>query len=175
MAVPDRVSRFLDSHHVRYTIDHHAPRYSAQQLAAEEGTTGYHVAKVVICLADEMPVLLVLPAPFIVDLETLGYELGSLNVHLAEAKEVLARFFDGKLETPPAPLPIWEGVRIHVDTNLLAGSEITFASGSARDAIRMRLEDWLLIAHPSVGRFARAQPDACHTTLVATIVETSCL
>jgi len=71
MAIPASVSDFLDRHHARYSVLRHPVAYTAQEEAAAAQVPGHDWAKVVVCVADERPLLAVLPAPLKVDVTRL--------------------------------------------------------------------------------------------------------
>lgn len=145
---------FLDAKGVRYLIDHHDACFTAQELASDERVSGYRVAKTVVCLADDRPVILVLPAPYDVDLDAVARELEADEVTIVEPAAML-RLLPGTTSTiAPPPLPLWDGVRIHADASMVEEAEIIFPAGSAFDAVRMSRADWAGIAGASVGRFA---------------------
>jgi prolyl-tRNA editing enzyme YbaK/EbsC (Cys-tRNA(Pro) deacylase) len=155
MSASPEVLAFLDASDVRYQVEHHAPCFSAQRLAAETETDGYHVAKTVVAFFDGEPVILALPAPLHVDLALVARQLGARCAWFARPSD-LRRFgagTDGRVAPPP--LPLWSGVRLHADASLLGREEIVFAAGDAHDSIRMRQADWLEVARPTVGTFAR--------------------
>ncbi len=159
------ITQFLDSESVRYEVDHHDACFSAQALAAEEGMTGYRVAKTVVCLADERLVILVLPASCYVDLEVVGAELDAEVVCLADPAAMASFFPDCGIEVAPPPLPLWDNVRIHADTSMMGGNDIVFAAGTANDAIRMGRMDWVRIARPTIGQFAMPIPPATESSV----------
>ena len=156
MAVAQCVTQLLDAEGVKYSIDHHSPCFTSQTLAAEENTTGYRVVKTVVAIADGRPVILALPAPFVVDVETCRKELEAKTFRLADPSEIPTYFHGiGDLIAPP-PLAIWPGVKVHADETLWHQGDMLFAAGSHRDAVRMKVSDWLKITQPTVGKFAIA-------------------
>lgn len=166
MTASKRITQFLDTEGVRYEIDHHDACFSAQSLASKEGTTGFRVAKTVVCFVDDQPVVLVLPAPYHVDLEIVGAELGARVVCVADPEDVAAYFPECDIEVAPPPLPLWEGIRIHADASMLGRDDIVFAAGTAKDAVRMSGPDWKRIARPSFGKFAVLTPTFTESSII---------
>ena len=72
MAIPASISEFLNRHQARYSLVPHPIAYTAQEEAAAAHVPGREWAKVVVCMADDRPVLAVLPATLKVDLNRLG-------------------------------------------------------------------------------------------------------
>ena len=68
MPIPRSVEQFLSGQHVPYSVIAHRPAYTAQQEAAVAHVPGHQWAKTVACLADDRPILAVVPAPSFVDL-----------------------------------------------------------------------------------------------------------
>ncbi len=156
MSVPSFVTRFLDDRGIRYSIDHHDACGTSQDLAEIEAVTGFEVAKSVVCLVDEAPVILVLPAPYHVSLTAVGEEFEASHVRLADPRDLAELFPDVNRDVAPPPLPLWKHVTLHIDAAMTMPKEIVFAAGSAEDAIRMRTVDWMKVAEASIGRFAEA-------------------
>src|SRR5437763_45727 len=81
----------------------------AQKLAQVEHISGHRVAKVVIAMADGLPVELILPATRRVCLEKLRKVLGAWDVRLASETE-MEDFFPGCEVGAVPPLDHWPGV-----------------------------------------------------------------
>src|SRR5262245_49160383 len=62
MSMPKWIERSLEHEQVRFHSRHHRPRFTAQEVAAEEHVSGHRVAKVVIIKADNAMVEVVVPA-----------------------------------------------------------------------------------------------------------------
>ncbi len=94
MACLDRLERLFAQEGIEYRVTRHTPAYTAQEVANVEHISGYAVAKVVIAVADDRPVMLVLPAPHRVDLELVRAGLRAGSVRLAEEREFAGLFPD---------------------------------------------------------------------------------
>src|SRR5687767_9578874 len=68
---PRSLDTFLKQARIPYTTFRHPEAFTAQSEAAVSHVPGRSWAKIVVCLADEEPILAVLPAPLMVDLEPL--------------------------------------------------------------------------------------------------------
>src|SRR3989304_3344166 len=78
-----RLERWFRDERGTYELKQHLEAFTAQQVAATEHVSGYWVAKVVMVVSDGMLAMLVLPAPFRVDLVRLKETLGAGVVRLA--------------------------------------------------------------------------------------------
>jgi Ala-tRNA(Pro) deacylase len=152
MAVPGVVREYLAHHHVPYTVVHHPLAYTAQEGAAATHVPGREWAKAVVCMADDQPVLAVLPAHREVHLELLRYCVGSRSLRLARETEIAPLYGECELGAMPPFGPLF-GQRVFVDKSLVADPEIVFNAGSHRDAIRMRYADFERLVHPTVAEF----------------------
>ena len=154
MAVPDWIRETLHELPVPYRFRRHSPAFTAQQLAQKEHVSGYKVLKTVAAFADNRPVLLVLPACWHVDMDSVGDVLGTDAIRLATERDVSDIFVGCELGAIP-PLRHWPGVDVIVDRSLLDADECLFAAGTREDAVIMDMEDWLDLTHARVGDFAR--------------------
>lgn len=138
-----------------YQESRHAAAFTAQDLAEKEHLSGWHVAKVVVAMADGRPVQLVLPANRSVDLERARRMLDAKELRLAREEEMSRIFADCEIGAEP-PLPHWKGVELWMDDSLRTGGDILFQAGTHEDAVRMRFRDWFRLAQPRVGWFTDA-------------------
>ena len=153
MAIPPSVTSYLTSHHVSYAVVEHPLAYTAQAEAAVSHVPGHVWAKAVVCIADGRPLIVVLPAPMVVDFRRLKLFLGAMDIRLAHESEIREMYADCEVGAMP-PFGELYGQRVVVDTRLVADTDIVFNGGSHRDAIRMRYSDFEALVHPLVAQFA---------------------
>jgi Ala-tRNA(Pro) deacylase len=153
MSVPKWIESTLENEHVAFEERHHTPRYTAQEVAAEEHFCGHRLAKVVIVKADGGMAEVVAPATRRINLQAVARELGCDACRLATEQEISEHFADCEVGAVP-PLRHWPGVPILLDEQLtnLPGT-ILFQAGTHEDAIEMEFEDWYRITQPRVGEF----------------------
>jgi Ala-tRNA(Pro) deacylase len=154
MAIPASIERFLSDHHVSYTPVHHAPAYTAQEEAAATHTPGRAWAKTVVCLADQVPILVVLPADMLLDEGQLREVTGASAVRLATEREFAELYPGCELGAMPPLGPLY-AQRVYVDEALSDDPEIIFHAGTHTDAVRMRYDDFVSLVQPIVGAFSR--------------------
>jgi len=152
MSVTASVHEFLRNANVAYTVFPHPAAYTAQEEASVTHTSGWRWAKAVVCFADGEPVQAVVPAHYIVDLERLAVVANATSVRLAHEGELQWLYPDCEAGAMPPLGPLYRQ-RVFLDSSLALEPTIAFNGGTHRDAIRMRMEDFILIAQPVMGRF----------------------
>jgi Ala-tRNA(Pro) deacylase len=141
------VEAYLRREQVSFSVHHHSPAYSAQELAHVEHVPGRMVAKVVIAFADEQMVMLCVPAPCRVSLLRLMDVLATDNVRIAREDEFAAAFPDCELGAMP-PLGNLYGMPVWVDKQLALDDHILFQAGTHTDTIDMAFVDFAHLARP---------------------------
>ncbi len=68
MTVSKKLKEYLDANGVSYGVMTHKVAFTAQEVAAAQGVTGWQVAKCVVCNCDGEYLLVVLQAPTLVGL-----------------------------------------------------------------------------------------------------------
>jgi Ala-tRNA(Pro) deacylase len=153
MSAPGWIRTLLAHRGVPFEELHHAEAFTAQELAQREHTSGHHVAKVVIALADGQPVELVLPATRHVVLSRVRDIMHAGDVRMATEQEIGQLFKDCAPGAVP-PLRHWKHVAVLMDKSLATGDAILFAAGTHEDAVRLKFADWFNLVKPKVARFA---------------------
>lgn len=151
---PRSLDQFLKEARVPFTAFRHPPAFTTQELAAVSHVPGRSWAKVVVCFVDDKPVLAVLPAHLIVDLESLRVLANASMIRLAREQE-FARFYP---DCEPGAMPPFGNLylqRVFVDRRLVGEVEMVFNAGTHTDAIRMHYGDFFDLSNPVVGAFAR--------------------
>jgi Ala-tRNA(Pro) deacylase len=153
--IPSSISSYLDRNRATYAVLPHPTAYTAQQEAAAAHVPGAAWAKAVVCIADEQPLLAVLPASRRVDLSRLLRVLNVGSVRLAQESEFADLYGDCEIGAMP-PLGSLYDQRVFVDRTLTTKSQIAFNAGSHRDAISMSYREFERLVHPAVAEFAAA-------------------
>lgn len=157
MSCKDRVESYLQDHGVAFQSHHYpSPAFTAQELAQVEHVPGRLVAKVVMAFSDGSLVMLVLPAPYWVDVEKAASELGSRLVRVASEKEFGPYFPDCELGAMP-PFGNLYGVPVYVDRSLSKDRTIFFAGGTHRDVMEMEFADFMRLADAAVVDIAHGE------------------
>lgn len=151
---PPSLDQFLREARVPFTAFRHPPAFTTQEMAAVSHVPGRSWAKVVVCFVDDRPILAVLPAHLIVDLEKLRVLAGASAIRLAREQE-FARFYPDCEAGAMPPFGNLYFQRVFVDRSLVGEIEMVFNAGTHTDAIRMHYGDFADLSHPVVGAFAR--------------------
>jgi Ala-tRNA(Pro) deacylase len=155
MSISTRLKSFLDENQIPYSVMTHTRAYTAQGAAATMQISGKELAKTVVLWTGEEMILAVLPAPNHVRLDKLAAEVGK-PVRLATEQEFSSLFPDCEVGAMP-PLGSLYNLSVYVDESLAADEAIIFNAGTHRDAIRMRYDDFVRLAKPSICSFARKE------------------
>jgi Ala-tRNA(Pro) deacylase len=150
--IPASIEKFLAERGIPFQILTHRKAFTAQEEAAVAHIPGREWAKTVVCFADEVPILAVLPALFNVDPARLKQLSGAHDVRLATEKELAPLYRDCEPGAMP-PFGDLYGQQVYVDRALAADPEIVFNAGTHIDAIKMRYIDFAKVSHPTVGEF----------------------
>ncbi|HEV3236130.1 MAG TPA: YbaK/EbsC family protein [Gemmataceae bacterium] len=148
-----KLDDLLSSRHVPYQRLHHEPVYQANRMAQMLHVPGRRVAKSVLLRAGRGYVLAVLPAPYKVDLERMGSELGEDSVNMASESEMDQVFPDCETGAMP-PFGSLYHVPTFVDESLVHDTEIIFEAANHKEAIRMNYRDYEELEHPMRRQFA---------------------
>jgi Ala-tRNA(Pro) deacylase len=143
----------LDTHQVRYTHTHHANAYRAREVAAAEHVPAHRLAKTVVFCGDKFYGMAVLPADSMLDLDELTANLGLGRVRLASEGEIVKLFPNSEVGAMP-PFGELFNLPVYLDERLAREKYVVFAAGTHRDAIHMRMDDYLGIAEPMITRLA---------------------
>lgn len=153
MTCRKRLEKMFREAGVKFSVSKHAEVYSAQRLAGLLHIPGERMAKVVMVKADDEWVMLVLPAPYRLDLTKVKKELKAKDVRLAKEEEFASLFPDCEVGAMP-PFGGLYNVRLCVDRTLTTQPEIAFPAGSHREIMRISYADFERIAQPIVGDFS---------------------
>lgn len=156
MPIPRSVEQFLTAQHVPYSVIRHRSAFTAQEEAAAAHVPGNQWAKTVACVADNRPVLAVVPATSFVDLNRLREVAGAREVHLASEREFEGLYPDCEVGAMPPLGPLY-GQPVFVDQMLTRADEIVFEGGSHRDAVKVKYDDFVRVVHPIVVDLARTR------------------
>jgi len=148
-----RLEKLFREEEVKFSVSKHAEAYSAQRVAGLLHIPGERLAKVVMVKADEELVMLVLPAPYKLDLAKVRKVLKTTNVHLAREEEFTNLFTDCEVGAMP-PFGNLYDLPLYVDSTLTTQPEIAFPAGSHREIMQIAYADFERIARPTVADFS---------------------
>ncbi len=149
----NRLTDVLDKHAIGYEVIHHPPDYSALETAHDTHTAGQEFAKPVLLKTPTGPVMAVVQAPRMVDLDQFAAAVDAAEVELMAESTMADLFPDCQVGAEP-PFGHLYGVPVYVDDALAAEEFITFNAGSHSEAIRIRYRDYERLEHPNHATFA---------------------
>jgi Ala-tRNA(Pro) deacylase len=149
MKCKTKLESYLREHGVAYEVQHHPQAITAQEVAASEHVPGKIMAKVVMVIADNKPLMLVLPANEHVFMPEVARILKVHEAHLAEESEFAPLFPDCEVGSMP-PFGNMYSLPVYVDTALAQQESIYFQAGSHTDTMSMRYTDYARLVKPAV-------------------------
>ena len=149
MIVSKRLKEYLDEDGVEYSVMTHEVTYTAQEMAAAQGVTGWQVAKGVILCCDGEYLLVVLQAPNHVDFDLIRDVLACDDVRLATEPE-MESLFPGVELGAESPFGNLYDLAVYVDCGLTESPEIVFSAGTHTATIRTRYEDFERLVQPRI-------------------------
>jgi Ala-tRNA(Pro) deacylase len=150
MPIPEWLASHLEARGVSYRVHHHRTTHTAEATARREHVSGVQLGKVVVAIADEQPVLLVIPEYARIDPLRARTTLGARDLRLAREDEIARLLPDTEVGAVP-PLRHWPGVEIWMDPLLGHAGEFVFSAATHQDAVHMEFADWVFIAEPRIG------------------------
>lgn len=153
MSIPRHISEYLDTQQVWYQHFTHTLAYTAQGIAHAQHTSGKHLAKVVMVMAENKLIMTVVPGNHRVDLARLGELLKVSSVRLADEHEFRDYFPDCDLGAMP-PLGNLYRLDVWVDSELKTQPHILFNAGNHSETILMSYADFERLVQPRVGTFS---------------------
>lgn len=142
-----RLIDLFEAEGVSYRIHPHRPTYTAQEEAGAERLPGRRVAKVVIAIGDQRPLMLVLPADRHVAVGSLARVVGGQDVRLAREDEFGPLFPDCEVGAMPALGNLYD-LPVYLDEGLAQEPEITFLAGTHSESVTIPTPAFERLARP---------------------------
>jgi Ala-tRNA(Pro) deacylase len=152
MECREQLESYLRQNGVAFETRHHPRAFTAQEVSELEHIPGKLMAKVVIVIADDKKVMLVLPAPWRVDLDRVASALGAQAARLAREEEFVAAFPDCELGAMP-PFGNLYRLPVYVERSLAEDPTIYFAAGTHTDTMGVSYSDFARLVRPTVTAF----------------------
>lgn len=152
----EQVKRLLDEQGVAYATHTHDRAVTAQEVAAAEHESGWHVAKPVMLLADGELVMAVIAAASEVDLGKATAALGAADVTLAGEDDFEDAFPDCELGAQPPFGNVYD-VPVLLDGELTGEPQLVFRAGSHTETMSMATDDYVRVVQPTVSDIAVPQ------------------
>lgn len=134
MSCRERLVTLFEAEGVPYRFHQHRAAYTAQHEAGTEHLPGKRVAKVVIALMGEKPLMLVIPADRHANLDYLAGFLAFPSVRLATELEFEPLFPDCEVGAMPALGKLY-GLPVYLDVELANEPDVMFPAGTHTESV----------------------------------------
>lgn len=152
-----KLQDYLDANHVKYETLTHPEVYTTQELAAVEHVRGMELAKVVMVRSGADFLMMVLPAPYHVDMDKARVATGRNDLTLATEQEFVILFPNCDAGAMP-PFGNLYGMPVWVDESLARDEDIVFNACTHRSAIKMKYADFARLVRPNVALLRMEAP-----------------
>lgn len=153
MAIPQRISDYLNSQKVAHEFLSHAQAFTGQEVAHTLHVSGKRLAKAVVLEADGRLAMAVIPASNRVNLQDLKATLEVRNLRLLSESEIAALFPDCEVGAIP-PFGNLYGMDVWVDGSLTQSEELVLCAGTHIDCVRLKYADYATLTQPRIGVFS---------------------
>jgi Ala-tRNA(Pro) deacylase len=147
------MEKYLRENGVGFEVKTHEQAFTMQEVAAALHVPGNQVAKVVIVCADKEKVMLVLPAPYRMNVDLVRDLVGAKKIRLAKEEEFADLFPDCATGAMP-PFGNLYGVPVYVDRSMAEEPDMVFRIGTHRETMKIAYADFVRLAQPVVGDFS---------------------
>ena len=158
MTITNNVTRFLDARKVKYAA-HEVPaeKLGAVEVAQLMGVPVEQVFKTIVTKREKgKPVLVVIPAPHVVDLKMLASFLGEKKMHLPTERE--AEQLTGLQAGGISPLAlINKGFQVVLDIAAQSFNEIYISGGPRGLDIQLGVGDLVKLVNAKIGAVSRLE------------------
>ena len=153
MTTLERCLELLDNAHICYAHTKHSLAFTALEVAFAEHLSPHKLAKTVVYAGAQGYGLAVLPADYLINMETLGRFLNDDAMRLATERELGELFPECELGAMP-PLGNLFHLPVLMDSSVAEQEFIAFNAGTHRDVIHMHCGDFRRLVDPAIGKFA---------------------
>jgi Ala-tRNA(Pro) deacylase len=153
MPILTKLRKFLDAERTTYEVLSHRQAFTAQETAEAQHVRGVELAKVVMLRSGGQFIMMVLPAPFRVDVDRARAALGKPDAVVATEVEFQGLFPHCEAGAMP-PFGNLYGLPVYVDQTLTRDAEIVFNAGTHTQTVKMKYADFARLVHPTVCSFA---------------------
>ena len=149
MPILTKLREYLDKQQVPYEVLSHRQAFTAQEVAQAQHVPGRELAKVVMVRSGGAFVMLVVPAPYRVDLERAKSAVGKSDLVLATEDEFTGLFPQCEAGAMP-PFGNLYDLPVYVDRTLTRDEEIVFNAGTHTQTVKMKYADFARLVQPKV-------------------------
>ena len=141
MAIPKKVTNFLEKHNINHEILEHKTVYTAYDAAQTMKEKISNITKTLALKIDKKYALVIVPADRRLDLEKLKKRLGVKKLSIVKEIDIekIFKIKTGKL----LPFGTFHNVPVYVDDILLKSKAIIVSSGTHTESLRLKAKDLL--------------------------------
>ncbi len=154
MAVSGQLKQYLDDNNVDYTVLTHPRAYTAQEIAAALHVPGKEMAKTIIVKCGIEYVMIVLPASYKLSFEDMKSFFHTENIELATEDTFQSLFPDCEVGAM-SPFGNLYHMPVYMAKSLEEDKEIAFNAGTHTDAIKMKMDDFMKLSHPTIAKLSK--------------------
>ena len=147
MSVSKLVKDLLQKERISYQVLEHSPVFTALEVAQAQHLPGHQVVKSIVVGIDGSWALCVLASTHKIDFDKLKRVMKAKETYLASEGDV-ARLFPGFEIGAMPPFGQLAGIPVFVDKNLEENDSIAFNAGTHTDLLKIKLKDFIKVAHP---------------------------
>jgi len=152
MTIFEKIKKILDEAEVKYSVIEHEPVYTSVQAGRIRDVDISQGAKSLILIADERPILAVVPGDKKVDFKTLKRSFGIKDLRMASPDEVV-KITTLEIGAIP-PIGRAMGIDSYYDQSFLEKDDVVFNAGSHTISIFMKACDLLALERPEISEIA---------------------
>lgn len=152
MTASKKIQELLEKERITYQVLEHDLAFTALEVAEMQHVPGRKVVKSVIVMADNQPLMCVLPSTHKIDFAMLKSLLKVNEVHLAD-EGMVAKYFPGFEVGAMPPFGQLAGLKVYVDKSLEENDAIVFNAGTHTDVIRIKFKDFVRLTQPVFADF----------------------
>lgn len=153
-SVFDRLTTLLGEHEVAFEVLKHEAVFTSEEAARVRGTSLSSGAKALICKADDVFAMFVLPADRRLASKQVRKHQGLRSLRFASGDEV--QEMTGLKPGSIPPFGSLFGLKTYCDQMLRDETVINFNAGDHSISISMTYEDFARVEGPEIGQFAEA-------------------
>lgn len=149
MPILTKLRDYLDLNGVHYEVISHRQAFTAQEVAQAEHISGKELAKVVMLRSGTNFSMVVMPAPYRVDLDKAKTALRSPDLVLATEEEFAGLFPQCEPGAMP-PFGNLYNLPVYVDELLTKDETIVFNAGNHTQTVKMKYADFTRTVQPKI-------------------------
>lgn len=147
--ISQQIRKFLENHHVKYSVINHPTAYTASQIAQSAHIPGRQLAKIVVVKIDDKLAMVTLPAHVHLDLDAIKELSHGKKVKLAREYEFNTQFPGCEVGAMP-PFGELYNMDVYLADSLTHQDWVAFNGGTHSDLLKINCKELLKLVHPKL-------------------------